>query len=299
MVVLGAGRGLISVLRAVRETDHHVTVIVSVAYEGERADDSRDRARGAGVGDLRRSLETLSGEHGALARAIRRQLTLEPLGRQPLGDLTLASAASALGDYAQASLWLGEQLGIDGAVLPATIEPVQRQIDVVEQPAPSESSVGAARGAKWLRFAGDRTSSPAAAIAAIREAQWVLLAPGALYRCVLSTAAVPSVASALRSASGRVVWIANLEPDAETADMTAIDHLHILWRHGVRVDLVLCDPSATLGVDTGELVKYGVESISEPLRSGSNPATHDAERLRAALASLIGPFTGGSANPTG
>ena len=58
--------------------------------------------------DLRRSLESLSGEEGALVRAIRRPLTIERLGKQPLGNLVIASVASAFGDYETASRWLGE-----------------------------------------------------------------------------------------------------------------------------------------------------------------------------------------------
>lgn len=302
IVVLGAGRGLTSVLRAVRGADENVTVIVGIAYDGERAADASDRVTGAGIGDLRRSLEALSGDEGALARAIRRPLTLEPLGRHPLGNLTLASAATALGDYAQASIWLGEQLGVKGTVLPATIEPVRRQIDLLEQAAPIESWPGAARPVKKVRFTGDRTRAPAAAIAAIGEARWVLLAPGALYRCVLSSAGVPDVTAALSRTPACVVWIANLEPDAETADMTAMDHLHILRLHGIRVDLALYDPAAALKLDAGELAKQGVKSISDTLRSGTASAAHDAERLGLVLASLIGSPTaraGGAAPSVG
>lgn len=288
VVVLGAGRGLHSVLRAIRGADKHVTVIVSIAHESRRDDDLRERVTGAGVGDLRRSLETLSGEDGALARAIRRPLTVESLGRHPLGDLTLASAASALGDYAQASTWLGEQLGIDGTVLPATIEPVRRQIDLAEQTATVEWSAGSGRAVKRLRFAGERTRSPEAAVAAIANADWVLLAPGALFRDVLATAAVPELAAALSRTPARVVWIANLEPEAETADMTATDHLRVLRLHGIRVDLMLYDAAAGLKSDPGELANLGVESISKTLRSVTDSSTHDPEQLRSALAALIG-----------
>jgi hypothetical protein len=109
-----------------------------------------------------------------------------------------------------------------------------------------------------------------------------------LYRHILSTCAVPDLAAALTNTSAWVVWIANLEPDPRDApDLTATDHLLALRLHGVRVDAVLHDPSATLAFDPSELATIGVESVTRPLRSASDPGTHDPERLHAALSDLL------------
>jgi len=267
-----------------------LTVVVSIAYEGERGDEPEQRLKGEGVGDLRHSLEALSREPGPLLRALRRPLTIERLGRHPLGNLAIASAAAALGDYGQASLWLGEQLGIEAAVLPATTEPVRREIERVPRSAPGQPTGGPGPPLRMLRFVGDSIESPRPAIVAIKRARWALLAPGDLYRGVLATAAVPDIAAALRGTSASVVWIANLEaePD-EPADLTAMDHLELLRSHGVRVDTVLHDPSAALKCDPAELERRGVELVSRPFRSTEGRATHDPNQLRSALAALIEP----------
>jgi uncharacterized cofD-like protein len=275
------------VLHALRGADKQLTVIVSIALDAEGCGDPRQRITGAGVGDLRRSLEALSAEDGPLLRAIRRPLNVERLGQHPLGNLALASAAAALGDYGQASSWLGEQLGVEGAVLPATNEPAVTKIESVEDRATGQAQGGPRRPVRMLRFVGTRPHPPEAAIVAIEHAEWVLLAPGALYRSVLSAAAVPDLASAIRRSSARVAWIANLEPDPEP--MTAIDQLRVLSLHGIHVDLVLYDAAARLRLDGCELAKHGVEAVSRPLRSNTNPAVHEPEQLRAALSSLIGP----------
>ena len=293
-MALGGGRGLASVLRALRSADIPLTVIVSIAAAGDDGGDGRHRLTGP-VGDLRRSLEALSDEEGALLHAIRRPVTVDGVGRHPLGDLTLAAAADALGGYWRASMWLGEQLGIDGAVLPATIDPARCHIEEVEQAPNGAVLDGPAHRVRRLRFVGDPIRSPEAAIAAIRRAQWVLLTPGALYRSVLSTCAVPDLAAALSSTSARVIWIANLEPDPrEAPNMTAIDHVHLLRLHGVRVDVVLHDPSATLAFDPEELATIGVDSVARPLRSGTDPGTHDPERLRSVLTALLAPHPAGT-----
>jgi uncharacterized cofD-like protein len=276
---------LTSVIRALRGQGAPLTVIVSIAYEQQDGDEARQRITGASVEDLRRSLEALSGEEGALARAIRRPLTFERLGRHPLGNLVIASAAAGFDDYGQASLWLGEQLGIDGAVLPATTEPVRREIEIVTEAVAG----GGERTYARLRLIADRVEAPAAAVSAIERAQCAILAPGSLYRSILSTAAVPELASALRRTDAPVVWVANLEPESgEAGNLSSMDHLLALRMHGVRVDVVLHDPSATVTFEPAELEVYGVRSMVRPLRGRTNPGVHDPQSLRSALDDVVG-----------
>jgi uncharacterized cofD-like protein len=289
VVVLGGGRGLACVLPALRGSAPNLTVITGIA--GEAAPDADQREGLAGpVGDLRRALEALSDEDEALLHAMRRPLTVDGVGPRQLGDLTLTAAADALGGYSRASMWLGDQLGIDGVVLPATVEPASPQIEELASPEPRAARKLPRRR---LRFAEGAAQSPAAAVTAIQRARWVLLAPGGLYRSILSTCAAPDLAAVLGSTPARVVWIANLAPDAhEGPDMTATDHVRVLGLHGVRVDVVLHDPSATLAVVPSELEALHVECVARPLQRASDPGTHDSELLGAALSRLLASGAG-------
>jgi uncharacterized cofD-like protein len=288
IVLLGAGRGLAAVLAALRDEDAELTVIVSVADDARSGRELRRRMAGSSVDDLRRSLEALTGDEAALARAFRRPLKVERLGRHPLGNLVVASLATAFGDYGRASIWLGEQLGIAGTVLPATTQPVQVEIENVARSEEAEGPHGSSATGPMLRFVSGPLTSPPAAVEAIERADWVLLAPGSLFRSVLSTSATPELSGALELTSAPVVWIANLQPDLkETADMKAVDHLLTLRRHAVRVDSVIYDPSADLTFVPEELASYGVKALPRVL-VGAKPGRHDPERLRAALRALIG-----------
>jgi len=285
IVVLGGGRGLACVLTALRNQDADLTVIVNIAIDPENQELPSSRT----VEDLRRSLEALTGEEGALLRAIRRPLSVGRLGEAPLGNLVLGSVASAFGDYETASRWLGEKLGVAGAVLPATTQPVLREIEPVATGSTDAPSTTPGRELMRLRFTSEQVETPAAAISAIEHARWVLLAPGSLYRSVLSTAAVQEVASALSRTCGQVVWIANLAPGSrEAAGMAGVDHLRALHLHGVRVDVVLHDPAATLRFDEAVLASSGVRSIARPLRNPRDHALHDPESLHTALDEMIG-----------
>ena len=98
-------------------------MIVSIAYDEDVSQEAQARPTGRTVEDLRRSLEALTDDEGALLRAIRRPLTVGPLGEQPLGNLVIGSVASAFGDYGTASRWLGEQLGIAARYCPPRLRP--------------------------------------------------------------------------------------------------------------------------------------------------------------------------------
>jgi uncharacterized cofD-like protein len=297
VVALGGGPGLACVLSALRSVDARLTVITSIAADGNSQDDAQRRLTGP-VGDLRRSLEALSDEDAALLHAIRRPLSVDGVGQHPLGDLTLTAAADALGGYGRASIWLGDQLGIDGTVLPATIEPARPRVEETGLTPRVEANGQSGPEARRLRFGDDRIQAPEAAVAAIRDARWVLLTPGGLYRHILATCAVPALAAALTNTSARVMWIANLAPDPrEAPGFTAVDHVVALRLHGVRVDAVLHDPSAALAFNPLDLAVIGIESMTRPLRHASDPAKHDPALLYAALAELLA--SGARDQPTG
>ena len=270
LTVIGRGGGLGTILRTLRDTDMTIDVIVAVAEEASPTAPAGGHAEQDAVGELSRSLQALAGDRAALARALRRPLSIDRLGRHPLGSLMLQSLSSAFGELTAASEWLGNQLDIPGAVLPATNEPVVCEV-VRDPPGPR------------LRFvpADPPVSDPV--LGAIRRAPWILLAPGPVLQAVLPAAGVPAIATALGSAPGRVVWICDAKPDpAHALD----EQLASLWRHGVRVDAILHDPRAPAGLDRAQLNKLGVDEIPRRL---IDPATgrHDRGLLLAALTQLI------------
>ena len=297
IVVLGGGHGLASVLGSLGDGAGELSVIVTVADDGGSSGQLRQRGAGPAVGDLRRSLVTLTGEEVVLGRALRRPVTVGRLGCHPLGNLMLLSIAEAFGDLTYATEWLGERLGISGRVLPATTEPVSLVGEADGELIYGETAIGSSSRVRHLRFVPEHPSVSPAVVAAIERADLCLLAPGSLFTSVIATSALPTVAAALAHTAAPVVWICNLEPDAiETAGMSGQDHLAALRRHGVRVDAALFDPSAELHFEARQLEADHIQPMPRPLQ-GPRRGMHDQRLLRAAIGELLEPDDDAASGP--
>ena len=271
LTVIGRGGGLGTVLRALRRANVEIDVIVAVA-EGPSPTATADDALPdeAALSELRRSLQALAGDRAALARALRRPLSIDRLGRHPLGNLMLQSLNAAFDDLTAASEWLGDQLGIAGAVLPATSGPLRCEVE----PGPNGPR---------LRFEPPDPPVSDLVIAAIRGARWILLAPGAALPAVLPAAGVPTIAAELTDAPGQVLWICDCAPDAVGSLSEQLDALH---RHGVRIDAVLYDPRARGNLDSRRLSALGIYEVPRRLLDAAT-GSHDRRLLLEALQELI------------
>jgi uncharacterized cofD-like protein len=293
IVVIGGGHGLASVLRAMRPEGAELTVVVTVADDGGSSGELRRRGAGPAVGDLRRALVALTGDEVPLARAFRRPVTVDGVGCHPLGNLMILSIADAFADLPRATEWLGRRLGIQGTVLPATAEPVSLVADIDGELIYGESAIGVSqRKIHRLHFSPERPAIPDAVLKAVDQADFVLLAPGSLFTSVLAVAALPDLASAVTRTEARVVWICNLEADMiETAGMAGIDHLAALEDHGVRADVALYDPRASLKFDAEQLTEHGIKPRPRSLEHRQR-GMHDPALLRAELRALFAGSAG-------
>jgi 2-phospho-L-lactate transferase/gluconeogenesis factor (CofD/UPF0052 family) len=244
------------VLRALRPTGVALDVIVAVSDgpSGPSDVDGAD-ARGAARDEIRRSLELLAGDRVALARALSRPLAIDRLGVHRLGNLLLESLTSALGELTTASEWLGEQLGINGAVLPASDLPLRYETK-------------AGPDGPRLRFVPESPTVSSVVLDVIADARWIVLTPGPPLEAVLPAAAIPMIAVALRRAPGRILWI----DDHLGGSPHSPDELTLIRDHGVRVDAVLELPRASVRDEQGA-------TVADPATADND----DQRRLREAL----------------
>ena len=130
-------------------------------------------------------------------------------------------------------------------------------------------------------------------MAAVRDADLVVLGPGSWFTSVLPHLMVPSLRQALVETSGHLVVVLNLAPqDGETDGYAAVDHLAVLLDHAPDLPLgtVLVDRSETLG-GTSELDaladKCGARVVVADVARDDGTPRHDPVKLAAVYADIL------------
>ncbi len=312
VVAAGGGTGLPAVLAGLAAAGDDplarvdLTALVSVSDDGGSSGELRRHYRIPAAGDARNCLVARSPRESPLAPLL--QHRLQGAGDLPghtVGNLVLTALAGALGDFGEAVDAVARLLGVRGRVLPAvageaTLVAALEDGRVVH----GEASLRAAGG----RIAAVRLETPAPAppraLAAVREADLVVLGPGSLYSSVLASLLGEGMAEALRRTRATRVWVANLfTQPGETDGYGAADHLAAIQRHlGDVVDVVLLHdrplPAELVAREAargarpvearpGELARLGPAVVRRNVVSLRTDLTrHDPSRLALALAQL-------------
>jgi len=288
VVALGGGHGLAASLGAIRRYADVVTAIVSIADDGGSSGRLRSAYGVAPPGDLRKCLVALAEADSTWGRAFEHRFEGGELDGHALGNLIIAGLAAVDGDFEAALAEAGRLLGIRGTVVPATTEPVVLEAVVHSGDGASRGSV---QGQVAVATAGRIATvslvpadarPPRAALAALADADQVVLGPGSLFTSVLAVAVVPAIREALEATSAPKVYVSNLRvQQPETAGYDLGAHLDALAAHGVDVDVVLAHPGA---LPRG---RVSVEVVEHPVARDDGRA-HDPARLASALQSLVG-----------
>jgi uncharacterized cofD-like protein len=282
VVALGGGHGTAVTLRAARTYAGLLTAVVSVADDGGSSGRLSELLDVVALGDMRKCLVALAAEDSALAVAFEHRFEEGELAGHALGNLVLAGLIEATGELVSGVREAAQLLGADGDVVPATVERVVLKANVAHGEVAGQVAVSAAGGIETVSLVPADAPPPPLAIERIEAADQVVIGPGSLFTSVLAAAAVTGVAEALARCRGQRVYVCNLHPQKpETADFDVADHLAALARHGVPVDVVLCDTS--LGLPRG---RVAVDLVDVPLTT-DNPLVHSPGRLALALSSLL------------
>lgn len=314
-VALGGGHGLHASLSALRRlhddlTLDQVTAVVTVADNGG----SSGRLRGEfGVlppGDLRMALAALCGSDDwgrTWADVVQHRFAGEgEMNGHVIGNLLIVGLWERLGDHVEALDWVGRLLGAHGRVLPMALTPMDITAQVRGTDPADPAGVATVRGQAEVATTGGEIVSVALdpvdpvacpeAVAAILEADWVVLGPGSWFTSVIPHLMLPSLRDALERTSAHLVVVLNLEPqDGETGGYGPEDHLAVLLEHapGLRIHTVLAERTTVTDADAlesavaaagGVLVTADLAELDE---DGRVTPRHDHERLAAAYRDIF------------
>lgn len=313
VVALGGGHGLAASLSALRLMTDRITAVVTVADDGGSSGRLRDEMDVLPPGDLRMALSALcdDSEWGRTWRDLlqHRFSTDGPLDRHSVGNLLIVALWELLGDTVGGLDLVGRLLGARGRVLPMASVPLCIEADVRTTDGTREVVRGQTQVAvtphriEQLRLHPADPPACPEAVAAILDADWVVLGPGSWYSSVLPHLLVPELRAALVQTAARVVVTLNLTPDDETAGMRAVDHLEVLRAHApeLPVHAVVADPASV--EDVGELAELcsamGARLLVRQVRRGDQSAVHDPLRLAAALRDVVEDYLGDVGTPAG
>jgi uncharacterized cofD-like protein len=288
VVAIGGGHGLAVTLRAARGYARTLTAVVSVADDGGSSGRLRDELGMVPPGDLRKCLVALADDTSEPARtfanAFEYRFDADDPSGHALGNLVIAALAASTGSLLEALDYAAALLGCVGRVIPAATQPVVLVAESETGEVRGQTAVQRTKGIRRVSLDPSDVGAPVEAVAAIAEADQVVIGPGSLYTSVLAALAVPELTKSLSNCAAQRVYVANLRPQSsETAGYDVAAHLAALRDHGVEIDVVVADTTA---MGPGTLDGFGVRVVTARLAK-ANGLAHDPGRLADVLVDLI------------
>ncbi len=307
IVAIGGGTGLSTLLRGLKRRTSNLTAIVTVSDDGGSSGRLQKELGVLPPGDIRNCLVALADDEALVTDLFRYRFTEgQGLSGHSFGNLFLAAMCGITGNFDQAIKESSRVLNVVGRVLPATLGVVRlcAELDdgtIVE----GESNISLAKRAIKRVFFDPPAASPLdEVIAAIRDADAIVLGPGSLYTSVAPNLLVGRIAREVAHAHGVKMYVCNvMTQPGETDGMTAADHVEALLANaGERVcDYVIVNdesPSRLLGAyaqegqvpvepDVERIVALGLEPVCAAVIGETETVRHDPEKLAAVVLGIV------------
>jgi uncharacterized cofD-like protein len=312
VVALGGGTGLSAVLRGLKEHiaergKHHskqpigdLTAVVTVTDDGGSSGRLRREYRVLPPGDIRNCMVALSRDEHLLGDLFQYRF---PAGRglagHSFGNLFLTALTNVTGDFPRAVQVSAQVLAIRGRIYPSTAQNVTLQAELADGTiVAGETNISRSRKPiARVRLVPRRVRPLPEVLAALREADLILVGPGSLYTSILPNLLVEEVSEVIANSRAMRVYIANLMTQpGETQHYSVADHVRAIYAHtGHRLfDCVVVNRTPVSGrllrryaaqraepVDPSfdELDKMGLKYVTGDIIQQEKMIRHDRSRL--------------------
>ncbi len=295
IVAIGGGTGLSTLLRGLKDYSSNITAVVTVADDGGSSGRLRREIGGLPPGDIRNCLAALADQEKLITELFQYRFKAgDGLVGHSFGNLFLSAMSEITDGWEQAIATSSQVLAIRGQVLPATLSDVRLWAELDDgQRIEGESNISAA-GGKIVKIGCWPQNPPAlpSVLAAIKEADFIILGPGSLYTSVIPNLLVPQIVEAIaRRTDIPRIYVCNImSQPGETTGYRVSDHIKSITNAaGCRIfDAVLVQkkqPSAAamdhyayeqsyvVPIDRHELMKLGFRIILANVMD-EDPQTH-------------------------
>jgi len=316
VVALGGGTGLSTVLRGLKE---HIaergkrrlkrpiadlTAVVTVTDDGGSSGRLRREYRVLPPGDIRNCLAALSRDELLLGQLFQYRF---PAGRglagHSFGNLFLTALTNVTGDFPRAVQLSAQVLAIRGRIFPSTAQNVTLQAELEGgRVVAGETNISRSRKRiARLQLVPRRVRPLPEVLAAIREADLILIGPGSLYTSILPNLLVEEVVEVIANCSATRVYIANvMTQPGETQRYSVADHVRAIYAHTRRkiFDFVVINRTpvsprllrryAAQGAEPvdpslGELARMNLKYVTGDVLQQEGVVRHDQSRLASLL----------------
>ena len=259
IVAIGGGTGLSTLLRGLKDHTSNLTAIVTVADDGGSSGGLRQDLGIPPVGDIRNCIVALADAESLMSRLLQyrfpggRRLPDGPVETEPgalgghaVGNLLLAAlTAIEDGDFEEGVRQMNRVLAVRGQVLPASPTPITLHASTIDgRTVVGQSHVMRTAGIERVWISPSDVAASADALAAIAEAELIVIGPGSLYTSLLPSLLIPAIGTAVGAAPGLRVLVCNVATQrGETEGFDLADHVEALERGAGRalVDVVLAN----------------------------------------------------------
>jgi uncharacterized cofD-like protein len=230
IAVIGGGTGSFTMLSALKNYTSQIAAIVSMADDGGSTGVLRDELGTLPPGDVRQCLVALS-DSPKVRDLFEYRFDTGTFSGHSFGNVLLTALEKISGDFSQAVETASDILRIRGTVIPATLDNVRLKMEWEdkslvlhgERVIDAEYFKQDPRNAR-LSLTPNPIPNPMA-IAAIEQADIVVVAPGDLYTSLGPLLVIDGIGEALERTSAKVFYVANLvSKRGQTDNFTVSDH---------------------------------------------------------------------------
>jgi uncharacterized cofD-like protein len=318
IVCLGGGRGLSVLLRGLKEHTSNITAVVTVADDGGSSGRLRRELGVPPMGDIRDCIAALADAEPQMTELLlyrfrengngtARPTDLEPAAEgdfrgHAFGNLLITALTDiSHGDFEQGVRLSNRVLAVRGKVVPVapvalTLHAEYRDGTVLT----GQQQIAHRAGINRVWLSPHDVGASAEALAAIAEADLIVLGPGSLYTSIMPSLLLAEVQRALAASAAPRVFICNVATQVgETEGYSLADHIDALRRHDLLalIDGVLVNdnfdarapehyPAAPVRIDVADQAD-GPRLLLRDVVDSAKAHHHDPRKLAAALMAVL------------
>jgi uncharacterized cofD-like protein len=302
IVAIGGGTGLSTLLRGLKEHTSNLTAVVAMADDGGSSGVLREELGIPPVGDIRRCLAALADAEPLMSDLLQYRFpgaATDPapasggtVGGHAIGNLLIAAmTAIESGDFEEGVRQMNRVLAVRGQVLPAAATPLTLHAELADGTVlDGQSRIARATAIvrAWVTPTDVRVSEDA--LAAIAEADLIVIGPGSLFTSILPTLLLPEIRDAVMASPALRVYVCNVATQqGETTGFDLSAHVEALAEHvGIGIfDAVLANNQFVARVPQ--------EYAAQPVRLRWPPSLTTPPRL--VLEDVVDPENGHHHDP--